>query len=424
MKKNTYIDLHETILETVLENGMRVFIIEKPEYMTSSFYLAFPYGSMDLNQTYQTQKIEQASGIAHFLEHKLFENNNGTDIMEAFSQLGAHVNAFTSHTETVYTFNISNQRLKKPLNLLLDFVQNLNITEESVEKEKGIIVQELRMYMQMPEQRLMLETYQSLYHQHPIRLDIGGTEDSVNSITKTQLELCYQLNYHPSNSILVCVSSTSPLKLLKLIEDNQKGKFLSPQDQPQRMECHEPESVYRPYFEFQMEIQSSKLTYAYKLNCMSTSAFENLRLEWLLRLYLELMFSPMNPRYQNWIENNRIHDYFGYEVELNDAYGFVLFYGETEDKDDFIQLIHEGLIIEDEALESKLESLKRRYRALLIRSLDDHDDFALNLIRSQFNRIPFEQQFTLLDGINLKEILESQKFLNADNTCSVWMKAK
>jgi len=424
MHKITYLDIHETIVEAVLENGMKVFIIEKPDFMTSSFYLAVPYGSMDLNQTTDGEKIEQPSGIAHFLEHKLFENNNGTDIMEAFSLLGAHVNAFTSHTETVYTFNISNNRLKKPLNLLLNFVQSLNITETSVEKEKGIIVQELRMYMQMPEQRLMLETYQSLYHQHPIRLDIGGTETSVNSITKAQLERCYQLNYHPSNSVLVCVSATQPKKLLEMIEANQKLKTFLTQSVPLRMNSHEPSSVYRENFEFSMEIQSSKLTYSFKLDCMTNQALENLRREWLLRLFLELAFSPMNSRYQRWIEEERIHDYFGYDVELNDEYGFVMFYGESEHKEDFIQLIHEGLILEEEALTSKLDSLKRRYRALLIRSLDDHDDFALSLIRSQFIHIPFDQQFNILDSITYEEVLGSNRYFNSDKTCSVWMKSK
>ena len=128
--------------------------------------------------------------------------------MEAFTDLGAYVNAFTSHNETVYTFS-SVKNIYKGLNLLLDFVQHFEITEESVEKEKGIIIQELNMYAQMPEQRLIFETYQSLYHQHPIRYDIGGDEENVNSITREELLDIYKRNYHPQNSLLVCVSDLS-----------------------------------------------------------------------------------------------------------------------------------------------------------------------------------------------------------------------
>lgn len=419
-----YPKLNETIHETVLPNGLRVAIIHKPDYLTSSFFLAVPYGSMDLVQSIDGERFEQPSGIAHFLEHKLFENNNGTDIMEAFSALSANVNAFTSHTETVYTFSTSQNRLTRPLNLLLDFVQNLSITEASVEKEKGIIVQELRMYMNMPEQRLVYETYQSLYLNHPIRLDIGGTESSVESITKADLETCYRLNYHPSNCLLVAVTPADPRKIIRIIRNNQAKKVFAPGVRLKRALSPEPLEVARPDFRFEMDIQAPKLTYAFKLDCMDEDPLVNLKHEWTLRLLLELLFSATNPAYQDWLKAQRIHDYFGYEIEINHEYAFAMFYGESVEPEDFKALVREGLDADLNALSPRLEGLKRRYSALMLRALDDHDDYAVTYIRSFFNGIPFENQLTILEDITFKDILDSRQWLNPKRTATVLMSGR
>lgn len=422
MQRHIYTELNETLVTHTLENGLEIVIIQKPDFMTSSFYFAIPYGSLDLNQVVDGQTVVSPSGIAHFLEHKLFENNNGTDIMEAFSSLSANVNAFTSHTETVYTFSTSRKNISKPLNLLMDFVQNLSITDTSVEKEKGIIIQELRMYMNMPEQRLVFETYQSLYATHPIRLDIGGTEESVKAITKSALETCYSLNYHPSHSLLVAVTSHDPNTIISIIEENQARKTFPKRSEIIRALEYEPKTINRPYFEFTMDIQATKLTYAFKLDCMHEDHLTNLKQEWSLRILLELIFSATNPAYQSWIASGRIHDYFGYEIEINHEYGFVLFFGENDHAEDFKTLIHEGLAMDVTELLSDIDALKRRYFALMLRSLDDHDDYALSYIRSRFNKIPFEKQLEIVKEISVDDILESRKLLETDERCIVVMK--
>ncbi|MBN2849241.1 MAG: insulinase family protein, partial [Erysipelotrichaceae bacterium] len=172
--------LNEKVTETTLANGLKVFFIHKPGFISSTAVYMVPFGSLDIRQQKPDGEIiESNAGVAHFLEHKLFESNNGADIMEAFSAMSANVNAFTSYNETCYYFSTGEADFSQPLELLLDFVQNLSITDESVEKEKGIIIQELRMYMQMPEARLMYETYRSLFKTHPVRIDIGGSEESV-----------------------------------------------------------------------------------------------------------------------------------------------------------------------------------------------------------------------------------------------------
>ena len=138
----------ESYVEEVLDNGLHVVLWQKPDYEKSLFMLATPLGAMDIKQIDEHgNTIEYPAGIAHFLEHKMFEMKDG-DVMDMFSSMGANVNAFTSYTETAYYFTTTAD-VKEPLNLLLDFVQTLEINEESVEKEKGIIIQELHMYKEM-----------------------------------------------------------------------------------------------------------------------------------------------------------------------------------------------------------------------------------------------------------------------------------
>ena len=226
---NTFFD--ETYYTDKLPNGLEVIIFHKPDFLTTACAFGTRYGALDINQRFNNKDYHFSPGIAHFLEHKLFECEE-KDIFASFSNLGCNVNAFTSYTETVYYFNTTNSDIKEPLNLLMDFVQDLSITKESVEKEKGIIIQELSMYLQNADNRLIDETYKSLYHEHPLKYDIGGDKYTVSGITKEELEECYSFNYHPSNMALVVVSPLDPSMIFNIIKDNQAKKNFSLVDVP------------------------------------------------------------------------------------------------------------------------------------------------------------------------------------------------
>ncbi|HCT63207.1 MAG TPA: insulinase family protein [Erysipelotrichaceae bacterium] len=403
--RKTFKDINEHYDVFELENGLKLYVIQKVDYQSSVFYLGFPFGSFDLTQKVNEEIKHFPSGVAHFLEHKLFENPGGIDIMQSFSHLSCNVNAFTSYNETVYYFNSSKKSLQKPLNLLLNFVQNLSITEASVEKEKGIITQELRMYKQMPEQRLMAETYQSLYANHPVRLDIGGTEESVNATGMEDLMDAYRLNYHPANSTLVCVTPLAPELIFRWVKLNQDQKSFEPSHEIKRVLEAEPKEVVRPFHQFEMDIQASKITYSFKLDDYSDDQKMNIEREWQYRLFLELIFSPTNPAYEDWMETGRIAEYFGYEVEVNREYGFVMFYGENEDEHDFIDLIRSSLKTELGAFQQAFDLLKRRYYAQMLRSFDDQDDYAITLLRSHFNDVEMMDSIALLKSIQFEDIL-------------------
>ncbi|MCI8272354.1 MAG: insulinase family protein [Erysipelotrichaceae bacterium] len=404
MKKIVNSKYRETYYEDTMDNGLKVVLWHKPDYEKSLFMMATPLGAMDLRQRdEQGKSYEFPAGIAHFLEHKMFEMGD-KDVMDVFSQLGANVNAFTSYSETAYYFSTS-QDYKKPLALLLDFVQQLDISEASIEKEKGIIIQELNMYKQMSDQRLLMETFSSLYAEHPLKYDIGGDAQSVSGITKKQLEECYAINYHPSTMVLIGVTSHDPDEVLSVIRKNQKKKKFAPAPKVMTVYVDEPEEVARKKYVFSMEVSVPKICIAYKLGGIS-DVRERIRQEWCIKIMLDAYFSSINEDYQSWIDDEIINDYFGSEVDYGENYGSVLIYSETEKQEAFEELVYNGVqsIAQAKLSEDVLQQLKRRYYGQTLRSLNSFDDIAISFVRSYFDGSDFFQSMEILDAITMSDI--------------------
>ncbi len=402
----------ESFYMSTLDNGLKVYIVTKKDTKTHTAHLALPFGSIDLQQQVDDDAYSYPAGVAHFLEHKLFENHRGKDVMQLFTNMGAQVNAFTSHHETVYYFKTTRKSFQKELHLLLDFVQSFSITEEAVEKEKGIITQELQMYQQIPEQRLVLETYRSLFHQHPLREDIGGDEESIKNITKEVLEQCYDINYHPSRSVLVVVSSRKAEDILDWIHKNQNSKTFTHPKLVQRIFPEEPPETYRDQYAFGMDMQNTKMTLSYKLPISEVDNHINVKHEWSLRFLLDLKFSPINSAYQQWIKDKRIHDYFGYDVDVSSHSSFVIFFIESDLEEDFKSLVIDTLSESIDEFIDSINLLKRRYTAQIIRSFDDHDDYALTLIRSDFQNLELDALVNIIQSIQIDDIKQMQVLLN------------
>lgn len=197
--------LQETLFHEKMANGLDVYVLPKQGFNKTYAVFTTKYGSID-NQFVPLNKEEMVhvpDGIAHFLEHKLFEKADG-DVFQDFSKQGASANAFTSFTRTAYLFS-STSNVEKNLETLVDFVQDPYFTEKSVEKEKGIIGQEINMYDDNPDWRLFFGLIENMYKDHPVKIDIAGTVESISHITKDLLYECYETFYHPSNMLLFIV---------------------------------------------------------------------------------------------------------------------------------------------------------------------------------------------------------------------------
>ena len=227
MIKKDYAQIKETLYTETLANGLKVYLLPKNDFQKTYGLFTTDYGSID--NTFvpigQEEMIEVPDGIAHFLEHKMFEKEDG-DVFQKFGQQGASANAFTSFTKTSYLFSTTDQ-VTQNLETLLDFVQSPYFTKETVEKEKGIIGQEIQMYLDDPNWRLFFGILGNLYPKHPLHIDIAGTVASIAEITAEDLYTSYNTFYHPSNMTLFVVGKMDPEALMAFIRDNQAAKELS-----------------------------------------------------------------------------------------------------------------------------------------------------------------------------------------------------
>ena len=202
------------------KSGLRAFLIPKKGYHQKNAAFATHYGSINNEFVIpgNTDSERVPDGIAHFLEHKLFEQEDG-NAMEKFGELGASPNAYTGFNQTVYLFSATD-RFGECFKLLLDFVQNPHLTEESIEREKGIIGHEIRMYQDDPNWRVFFNLLNAMYKNNPVRVEIAGTIESISHINRELLYKCYRTFYHPSNMILLAVGDIEPEEVFGIVDES------------------------------------------------------------------------------------------------------------------------------------------------------------------------------------------------------------
>ena len=219
MNKIENAKIKEVCYEEILSNGLRVMIIPKKGIEKKYIIWATRFGSIDNTFIDQEsgKEVNVPDGIAHFLEHKMFEQKNGVDSLYKLMALGIDANAYTTNDHTAYLFECSDH-FYEGLDELMDYVQNPYYTDQNVEKEKGIIGQEIRMYDDDPSWQLYINTMDCLYKNNPIKIDIAGTQETIAPINSQMLYTCYNNFYHPSNMVLVVVGDFEPKELLEEIK--------------------------------------------------------------------------------------------------------------------------------------------------------------------------------------------------------------
>ena len=217
--KTHYDTLGETVYSATHKSGLRVILIKKEGFKKSYATFSTKYGSINTQFVVpgENEVTSVIDGIAHFLEHKVFEQPDGTNAFNDFSKYGANANAFTSFGVTNYLYSCTDHFYEN-LEILLNFVQTPYFTEENVEKEKGIIAQEIRMYEDDAEQTCMYNCLEAMYENHPIRINIAGTVDEIMKTTPELLYKCYNTFYHPSNMALICVGDLDENKIGEYVE--------------------------------------------------------------------------------------------------------------------------------------------------------------------------------------------------------------
>ena len=320
-----YPAVKETLYQATLKNGLTVTLLPKNDFNEVYGVATVQVGSVDTKFTARNGKKEEyPSGIAHFLEHKLFERENSEDIMAAFTKLGADSNAFTSFTNTSYLFSTSDN-VAECLDLLDELVTSFNITEESVEREKDIIQQEREMYQDDPDSCLFFKTLANLYPATPLASDIVGTEDSIEDISLEDLRDNFDEFYTPVNSQIFLVGNFD-LELIQnyFLQKDVGGCIVQNPKEP--IALHPVKKVES----IRMDVASPKLAIGVRTNS-DMGHQDCYRYSVLLRALFTMMFGWTSKRFQSLYETGKLDSSLSLEVEINRRFNFLMLTMDTKE---------------------------------------------------------------------------------------------
>ena len=320
-----YPAVKETLYQAELENGLTVTLLPKNDFNEVYGVVTVQVGSVDTEFTARNGKKEgYPSGIAHFLEHKLFERENAEDIMAAFTELGAESNAFTSFTNTSYLFSTFDN-VAECLDLLDELVTSFNITEESVEREKDIIQQEREMYQDDPDSCLFFKTLANLYPETPLASDIVGTEDSIEDISLEDLRDNFDEFYTPVNSQIFLVGNFD-LELIQnyFLQKDVGGCIVPNPKEP--IALHPVKKVES----IRMDVASPKLAIGVRTNS-DMGHQDCYRYSVLLRALFTMMFGWTSKRFQSLYETGKLDSSLSLEVEINRRFNFLMLTMDTKE---------------------------------------------------------------------------------------------
>ncbi|SEN34762.1 EF-P 5-aminopentanol modification-associated protein YfmH [Paenibacillus sp. OV219] len=404
METLAYPGVQEKLYREVMPNGLEVVVLPKQGFSKTYATFATKYGSIDNRFSVGEQTpISVPDGIAHFLEHKMFEEPTG-DIFATFASQGASANAFTSFDRTVYLFSATEQ-IDANLRTLIDFVQNPYFTDENVEKEKGIIEQEINMYRDNADWRVYFGLIDALYHKHPIHIDIAGTVESIYQIDKETLYRCYETFYHPSNMFLFVVGGIEPEAVMKLVRENQAAKSFEPQGEIARFFDAEPETVKIARKTTELPVSMPKCMIGFKEARGSNDPTELLRTELTTKLMLEALLGSSSPIYHALYDDNLISDSFGHEFNSSEDYAFSVVGGETRDPDELIRRLREAIEVAKASGLDKatFERTKRKKIGGYLRMLNSPEAIAGEFTRYRFRGADLFKLVPVYEDITLDE---------------------
>lgn len=414
-----YENIDELLITERLSNGLTVFLLPKQEFSKTYAIFSTNYGSIDLSFVPRNKKesITVPEGVAHFLEHKLFEKEDH-DVFSDFSKQGASANAFTSFTKTAYLFTATNQ-IEKNVLTLLDFVQEPYFSDESVEKEKGIIGQEITMYNDQPDWRVFMGTIQNLFHHHPVKVDIAGTVESISTITKEDLYECYQTFYHPDNMTLFIAGNFDQDQMMTLVKENQQSKDFPPSDQIKRIMPEEPRDVYKKERTIHMPVSIPKCSIGIKgsVDNSVSDPHKFLMDDLIQSMVLDYYFSEGGAFYQELYKQGIIDNSFYFETNVEKGFGYAIIGGNTSGPERFSTLVKEMLlsIKNRQITEEDFERMRKKHIGQLLRAMNSIEFIAKKYVHYHTAGIDFLELTSKLQSITHEEVSTYlQKWIDED----------
>ena len=310
MIEKPYPQLGETVVEARLSNGLLTRVVRKPGFAKAYAFAAVNYGSMDSRFRLNGREYDAPMGVAHYLEHKLFDMPD-CDVNQLFSRYGGSPNAFTSYDMTAYYVECT-EHFRENLEILLNYVSTPYFTAETVEKERGIIAQEIRMYEDSADSKVYENLYAALYAHHPVRNSIAGTVESIGEITEQTLYQCYEAFYTPANMMLCVVGDVDPELVFRIAEQLVPGGRTSLPERDYGPD--EPDTPAEKRVEDKMEISMPMFAFGFKAK-PAVYGEDSMTQEIIGELAAEVLMGESSPLYARLYEQNLIDSGFscGYE---------------------------------------------------------------------------------------------------------------
>ena len=401
MNKHEYPHLGETLYEEALPNGLSILVAVKPGFCKNAAFFATRYGGADRRFKVNGEWIDTPAGVAHFLEHKMFDMPDGRNVLSDFAALGARPNAFTSSGRTAYYFTGS-ENFMENLRLLLTYVSTPYYTEESVAKEQGIIGQEICMSEDEPGYAGYYQLFGALYDHHPIRESVAGSIESIAQITPETLYHCHSVFYHPSNMVLCCVGDVDPEAIAAAAREILPD---TPGEKPER-DYGAPETLLpcKARAEKTMSVSAPQFLLGVKLPYLPDGAARERR-KLLVELSCECLLGTSSAFYNDLYAKGLLNRDYAIEYDSSAGAVTLVLGGESRDPDAVAEAVHEA--VSGVALrgldKDALERCRRAKYGQRLGSLDSFAAYAISLAESKLDGWDALDAFAALESITLAE---------------------
>lgn len=400
-----------------LENGLTVMIIPKKGIQKKYVIWGTNYGSNDSKFIVpgENNETEVPKGVAHFLEHKMFEQESGVNSLDTLTALGVDANAYTTNDHTAYLFECT-ENFYPALDELMDYVQHPYFTDENVEKEKGIIGQEIMMYDDYPEWKVYLNAMEAMYHEHPVKLDITGTIETISHIDKDILYKCYNTFYNPSNMAMVICGDFEPEALLeevkkRLVDKEANGEI-------KRIYPEEQETIVEEKIEQNMDVSQPLFTIGIKDKLADTK--ERVRKHIAIEILLNMIIGKSSKLYKELYDEGILFATPGLDYEFARGYAHILITGQSTEPEKVYEKFKNTVAKMKEAPidSAEFNRIKKRIYGEYVKEYNDTADIARMFLADFFKEINSFDYLEEITTINeqyaeqiLKEVFDDKKMI-------------
>lgn len=418
MKKKMLEGIEQEVITETLDNGLKIFLMPFKNRKNYSINYMTIFGAAIDKFKVNGKVCAPPSGVAHFLEHKMFEQETGEDPFEFFSKTGSDANASTGYKSTSYTVEGTNN-IEENLEFLLNYVNSPYFTDENVEKEKNIIVEEINMYSDEPESRMYNESSKAIFKRHPMRIDIGGTEESVRKITKDDLYSCYNAFYIPSNMYLFISGNFDAESILKVIKNNKLLNEKKNNPVVSVIRPNEPLEVNKRKIELKLDsVVKPKMIFTLKISLKDLHFEDKYRFVLLTTFIYDILYGSASIFKEEALSDNLFTEFVASKMVIDD-FLLIEFMAESSSpeklKEKIVEYFNNKEITKDD-----VERYKKTYISSYVLSSDRVQSTLNGVIESvvDYGDVIYDK-INIIRSITLDDVLLAKSKIDIDNSSLV-----